>query len=220
MKKQFFIIALSFLAFTVHAQENEVQLHIKAESELYHKPLRLTASNLAPGAKLKWSLDVVDARDHKWHSEAFYIADQEGQIDLSTQPSVGGNYLGVYPMGLFWSLQSDDYHQIATHAGFMAKITLSQDEQVLVQDSIYRQSTRALDALGVKGFQKRDSIMANYYLPQSDEKLPAIIFLGGSGGNFRQERASLFPTEPYYIGGDLRNNVAYLILGGVEHGQL
>ena len=74
MKKQFFIIALSLLALTGHTQEKEAQLSIQADSELCHKPIHLTASNLHPGAKLKLSLDVVDARDHKWHSEAFYIA--------------------------------------------------------------------------------------------------------------------------------------------------
>ncbi|MEL6655331.1 MAG: acyl-CoA thioester hydrolase/BAAT C-terminal domain-containing protein [Bacteroidota bacterium] len=199
MKKQSLTIALLLLVLVGYAQEKKVELNLQADSELYHKPIHLTASNLHPGAKMKMSLDVTDAREHNWHSEALYIVDQAGQIDLSTQPSVGGNYLGIYPMGLFWSLQSDDYHQIATNGGFMAKVSLSADGQVLAQDSIYRQSTRALDALGIKGYQKRDSIVANYYLPKSDKKLPAIIFLGGSGGNFRQERASLFASEGFAV---------------------
>ncbi|MEO0875940.1 MAG: acyl-CoA thioesterase/BAAT N-terminal domain-containing protein, partial [Bacteroidota bacterium] len=155
MKKQSLTIALLLLVLVGYAQEKKVELNLQADSELYHKPIHLTASNLHPGAKMKMSLDVTDAREHNWHSEALYIVDQAGQIDLSTQPSVGGNYLGIYPMGLFWSLQSDDYHQIATNGGFMAKVSLSADGQVLAQDSIYRQSTRALDALGIKGYQKR-----------------------------------------------------------------
>ena len=199
MEKQLFIIALLLWSFMIHAQVTKAQLHVHTESELYHKPVHISASNLSPGKKLKFGLDAVDARGNEWHSEAYYIADGAGEIDLSRQPSVGGTYLGIYPMGLFWSLQCDDYHQIATNAGFTATITLSFEDQVLAQESIYRRSSRELDALGIQGLQKRDSIIANYYLPQSDKKLPAIIFLGGSGGNFRAERASLFASEGFAV---------------------
>lgn len=49
---------------------------------------------------------VGDAQD-KYHSIAHYIADEKGQIFLSKQPSVGGFYQGVEPMGFMWSLKAE-----------------------------------------------------------------------------------------------------------------
>lgn len=199
MKNQFSLLVLILLSLWSQAQENTVKLFIDQDTSLYHKPLQINASNLPAGAKVKFSLDLTDAKDYRWHAEAFYIVDKDGHIDLTSFPSVGGNYLGVYPMGLFWSMKSDDYHQIATNQGFAAKLSLSIDDKTLAQRSIYRQSTRELEKLDIQGLYKQDSITAVYYQPKSDKKLPAIIFLGGSGGNFRQERTSLYASEGFAV---------------------
>ena len=199
MKLKLFLFSFTLLSVFSQAQENAIQLQINQESDLYHKPLQISAFNLPPGKKVQFSLKLKDAKNHAWSSEAYYIADGKGEIDLATAPSVAGTYLGIHPMGLFWSLQSPDYHQIATNKGFEAIISLSIDGEIEVQETIHRTSTRELDQLEIQGVAKRDSIIANYYQPRSDKKLPAIIFLGGSGGNFRQERASLFASEGFAV---------------------
>ena len=128
-----------------------------------------------------FQLEGLDALELRWTAEEHYGADAQGRIDLAQAPSVGGSYLGIHPMGLFWSLKSTDYHQIATNQGLRATLRVSADGVQLAEKSFYRRSSRELDALGIRGFAKRDSIVANYYLPKSEQKLPAIIFLGGSG---------------------------------------
>lgn len=181
------------------AKQEKVELVITHESNLCHKPVRIKVSNLAPGVKAKFSLMAIDARENEWNSQAYYIADEQGNIDLSTMSSVGGSYRGVHPMGLFWSMKCDDYHQITTSKGFEATLTLSIDDAMIAKKTFYRRSTRELDELGIKGIPKRDSIIANYYLPSSDRKVPAIIYLGGSGGGFRQERSSLLASEGFAV---------------------
>lgn len=195
---------LSLLIFTLFfsftkAQKIEVEIIINQESNFYNKPIDIKVYNLPPSKKVKLSLNVIDAKEHSWNSYAFYISDKNGQIDLSTAASVGGSYLGIHPMGLFWSMKSKDYHQIATNKGFDTTITISIQEEILTQKSFYRQSSRELNKLNIQGVQKRDSIIANYYLPHSNKKLPAIIFLGGSGGNFRQERTTLYANEGFAV---------------------
>ena len=37
-------------------------------------------------------------------SYAHYVADDNGDIDLSVSPSYGGKYVGVDAMGIFWSM--------------------------------------------------------------------------------------------------------------------
>jgi len=214
MKNKLTFFICFFASLFCHAQKSEAEIIILQESDLYHKPLQIAAINLPAGKKVKFSLCVMDARHHVWNAEAFYIADKKGKIDLSTAPSIGGSYLGIHPMGLFWSLACKDYHQIATNEGFEATITLSIKGDTLAEETIYRQSTRALETIGIQELEIRDSIVANFYLPRSDDKLPAIIFLGGSGGNFRQERTSLFASEgfavldlKYFKGGGLPDGI-------------
>ncbi|MEO0775739.1 MAG: acyl-CoA thioesterase/bile acid-CoA:amino acid N-acyltransferase family protein [Bacteroidota bacterium] len=190
-------LVLSLPSGLLLAQDPMVELRIGPDSSLYHRPLHIEVAQLPPGQKVVFQLEVLDAKDHRWTAEAHYRADAQGRIDLAQAPSVGGSYLGIYPMGLFWSLKSTDYHQIATNQGLRATLRVSADGVQLTQKSFYRRSSRELDVLGIRGFAKRDSIVANYYLPKSEQKLPAIIFLGGSGGNFRQERTSLYASEGF-----------------------
>ena len=47
--------------------------------------------------------------------------------------------------------------------------------------------------------QLRDDFIADFYLPKAEDKRPAIIFLGGSGGQFRSERSTLFAIEGFAV---------------------
>ena len=40
-----------------------------------------------------------------FHSSAHYIANQAGCVFVNEQPSLGGSYTGLHPMGLLWSLE-------------------------------------------------------------------------------------------------------------------
>ncbi|MCP6565209.1 acyl-CoA thioesterase/BAAT N-terminal domain-containing protein, partial [Klebsiella pneumoniae] len=36
-----------------------------------------------------------------------YKASEEGEVDLERDASIGGDYMGVHPMGLLWSLKPE-----------------------------------------------------------------------------------------------------------------
>lgn len=192
-------IIIFFTTISVFAQSGKSKLIIEQQSDLYHKPVSIFANGLPKNQKVTFTLKATDAKNHSWNSKAIYISDSSGSIDLSKQPSIGGNYLGIEPMGLFWSMKSNDYHQIATNSGFKTTISISINDEVLDEKAIYRKSTRELDNLKISYIQKRDSIIANLYIPKSTNKIPAIIFLGGSGGGFRSERASLYASEGFAV---------------------
>jgi dienelactone hydrolase len=177
--------------------EDEPLLSITAESPYYYHPVSIKAENLPPRQRVGLSLEVEDAKEHDWHSMAYFLTNQEGSLDLSKHPSIGGSYEGLYPMGLFWSMKSETIHQIATNVGFTATFSLLVEGDTITQASIYRKSTRELD--GIKKLAKRDSIVADFYLPEAEELVPGIIFLGGSGGNLRAERTSLYASEGFAV---------------------
>lgn len=174
-------------------------IEVTPETSLYHKSLDIKIANVPPNQRVTLTLKTIDARSKAWKSTAVYISNNQGAIDLSEQPSIGGTYTGMHPMGLFWSLQSNEHHQIATNSGFDALLEVSINDKLIATKTIHRKSARELEYLHINAYQKRDSIIANYYLPSSTKKLPAIIFIGGSGGGFRQERSSLYASEGYAV---------------------
>ena len=48
---------------------------------------------------------AIDDSETAFESFAFYKADENGEVSLVSQPSLGGSYTGVEPMGLFWSME-------------------------------------------------------------------------------------------------------------------
>ncbi|MEO1654210.1 MAG: acyl-CoA thioester hydrolase/BAAT C-terminal domain-containing protein [Bacteroidota bacterium] len=175
------------------------QLLIQPDSSLYHQPLHIKVQSFPANQEIKITLKAKDARGSQWKSEAIYRSNPQGIIDLSKDKSLAGSYRGIHPMGLFWSLQSPDYHQFTTNKGFWAEFEIYQQDNLLSRKKVFRESTRSLNALNINYIQKRDSIIADFYLPDTCQNCPAIIFLGGSGGGFRQERASLLASEGYAV---------------------
>jgi dienelactone hydrolase len=161
--------------------------------------LHIEAKKIDPGKQVKIKVNAIDAEGNEWTSSAVFVADSFGIVNPAKSEAVSGSYTGVYPMGLFWSMKSNDDHQIATGKGYTATITIHVNDTTVANKTIYRRSTRELDVLNIRGTEIRDEIIANYYLPKSEKRLPAIIFLGGSGGQFRQERSSLLASEGFAV---------------------
>jgi len=61
-------------------------------------------AGLGPGQPVTLRAVVSDERGCLFQSCAHYRADGRGELHLGTDASHGGNYTGVEPMGLFWSL--------------------------------------------------------------------------------------------------------------------
>ena len=119
------------------------------DSTLYHTPLVIELTGLEPGSEASLSLKVVDAEGIFWQSTALFTADTEGTINTSKTSSQYGSYIGLHPMGLFWSMESEDDHQIATGSGYTAELIALQGIDTLATTSFYRRSTREMDALGI-----------------------------------------------------------------------
>ena len=197
LMRNLLVTLLILLSALSYGQNSKATILVNEDSTLYHKPLSIKITGLPKQTLTTIRMKIIDTKAHLWTSKAIYKSDKYGLIDLSRDASLGGSYYGKHPMGLFWSLESEDYHQIATSKGFSAEITVELNHKIITSKTIYRISTRALKSLNIKKIELRDSIVANYYIPNTEDGklLASIIFLGGSGGNFREERASLFASE-------------------------
>ncbi|NWH60395.1 ACOT3 thioesterase, partial [Geococcyx californianus] len=71
---------------------------------LADEPVETCVSGLGAGQAVTLRAVAADERGCLFESCAQYRADGHGQLHLATDPSHGGDYSGVEPMGLFWSL--------------------------------------------------------------------------------------------------------------------
>lgn len=50
---------------------------------------------------------LKDEKGLSFQSRAFYRTDEDGELDLTRASALGGDYVGVHPMGPFWSLKPE-----------------------------------------------------------------------------------------------------------------
>ena len=65
----------------------------------------ITVSNLSPEQLVTLRARTNDDSKIVFESFAQYKVDKNGEALVSSQPSLGGSYTGVEPMGLFWSMK-------------------------------------------------------------------------------------------------------------------
>src|SRR5277367_2546322 len=70
--------------------------------------VRVCVRGLPAAALISIQAATDDDQVRRWNSLARFRADSAGVIDASVGESLGGSYLGVAPMGLFWSMESAD----------------------------------------------------------------------------------------------------------------
>lgn len=83
------------------------QLTATPASALADEPVHIRATGLAPLQMVTLTASLKDETGNLFRSKAFYRANEAGELDLKQAPSFGGDYVGVHPMGLFWSLKPE-----------------------------------------------------------------------------------------------------------------
>lgn len=85
-----------------------------------------------------------------WRSDATFVADPDGRVDLTRMAPTSGSYSGVAPMGLVWSLQRDDpsvqppqVASTARPAPIEAELTVQIDGTVVARATVPRHALAA-----------------------------------------------------------------------------
>ena len=80
-------------------------ISVEPNSSLVDKKVKILVSGLEPNQNVTLQARMVGEKGEVFESYAHYIADKDGGIDVRSDPSFGGAYLGVEPMGLLWSMK-------------------------------------------------------------------------------------------------------------------
>ncbi|XP_055496768.1 acyl-coenzyme A thioesterase 5-like [Leucoraja erinacea] len=154
---------------------------------------------------------ALDEREQIFDSYAHYRADSHGLLDITHSPSLGGDYLGVVPMGLLWTLSPATmempYQKLRPYTnliGMPMRIDLflhsghSQTRvvpgQILAKQTIERWYSKP----GVRWIKLREgSIRGSLFLPPGDGQFPGVIDLFGDEGGLTEFRACLLASRGF-----------------------
>ncbi|XP_060627153.2 bile acid-CoA:amino acid N-acyltransferase [Anolis sagrei] len=186
-----------------------VHLTVTPGSTLADAPVWICASGLVPSQTVTLHASLTDERGVQFESRAFYQANDAGEVDLKKTPALGGDYIGVWPMGLFASLKANKkFHRLMKRdvmgSPFHIQISLFGPFKILTSLTDVPLATSTVErwyvAPGVERFQiKTGRVRGALFVPPGPGPFPGVIDLfGGSGGLF-EFRASLLASKGFVV---------------------
>jgi dienelactone hydrolase len=185
-------IVLFMISATVFAETNRPQITITPGEAMMDQKVTIRLQNFIPDQVITLHTRLSYQGD-QWISEATYRVNSRGVIDLNTQPSLGGSYKGVEPMGLFWSLAPSG-EKLGERAANIMQITATINNHlmaageflpILVRPGIIKRMVRSNDLVGT------------FYYPRAPGSYPGVIVLDGPEGGLNETQAATLAAHGY-----------------------
>lgn len=166
---------------------------------LIDEPRRIAVSGLCPDQIVAITARTRRAGGVTWMSQATFMADAQGVIDLTRDAPVGGDYAMVAAMGLVWSQQpvgSASNELFADDVTGPLETTLTAETAEGTRfEAMFRQH---FVSPGVKRREIRDEgLVGTLFTPAGQGPHPAVVVLNGSGGGINEPRAALLASRGY-----------------------
>ncbi|KAF5917746.1 hypothetical protein HPG69_013583 [Diceros bicornis minor] len=173
-----------------------IQLTATPASALMDEPVHIRVTGLPPLQIVTLMASLKDEMGNVYRSKAFFKANEAGELDLEQDPACGGDYVGVHPMGLFWSMKSERPFCRLIKRDVMNSpfwVTLDLYDSVCLQDSVTLQP-RARQTL-----QRWFSVpeVQRVQIREGEGPFPGIIDLFGGIGGLVEFRASLLAARGF-----------------------
>ena len=192
-----------------------IHFEISPSPAYVDEDVRVSVRGLAASSLVSVQAATEDDQRRRWSSLARFRADSGGVIDTSLHESVGGSYLGMAPMGLFWSMESaaasaDGSSSFAKNdsspdrvdfevvldggviaraslaRNFLAPGTVTRDLKIPSQAEGLGAGPRTEAASGVG-----ETTVGRLFIPPGRGPHPVVIVLSGSGGGFDLDKAAV-----------------------------
>ncbi|KAF3843911.1 hypothetical protein F7725_015959 [Dissostichus mawsoni] len=168
------------MLFRMDMKQHCVKLSVQPSRGLVDEKFTVLVQNLLPEFQLTVHALHQCEDGHSWEAFAHYTADTTGTVNVSQDPSLGGTYSGVEPMGLLWSLRPG--HQTEC---FLDQVLLA---SVVVE--------RWYMAPGVRRVPITEGrLTATLFLPSGPGPFPGLLDLWGGGGKLVEYRAALLASH-------------------------
>ncbi|NXN96387.1 ACOT5 thioesterase, partial [Rhinopomastus cyanomelas] len=170
--------------------------------------LETRVAGLGPGQPVTLRAVAGDACGRLFQSCAQYQADGRGELHLGSDPALGGDYRGVEPMGLFWSLapasMEKPYQRLVPSVGSPMKVEVLVHQGHSAPGAIpgplmaKAEVERWFAAPGVRRIRlKEGGVRGSLFLPPGDGPFPGVIDMYGDEGGLIEFRSSLLATRGF-----------------------
>ncbi|XP_045161068.2 acyl-coenzyme A thioesterase 1-like [Mercenaria mercenaria] len=206
---------------------------VDKEDPLVDEVIKIIIKGLQKNQHVTVRAEVVE-KDQVFAGSGSFVADDNGTVDISEQPSTCGTYKGVSSMGLFWSIRSSPsmpqgLKLVKRNASsallteltvFPGQLTFEQTYNSNVKPMLQKTMRRWYMARGVQKIPVRSGrIRGTLFLPPGRGPFPGIIDLFGMTGGCVEYRAALLASRgfaaihlPYFLYDDLAKDLSELEL--------
>lgn len=180
-----------------------VSMSVSPQAALLDQPVTVAVHGLPAGVRTTVTATAEDRGGTTWSASAKFEATSAGVVSLD-QPSLGGSYSGVNPMGLFVFMSPDPSDPENTvflnpDAGYDVTLQATVGRRVVATATARRQTPAAVGVVEKQLRPADGGIYGNLYLPKdTSARRPAVLVFGGSdGGLARAFDASLLAAHGY-----------------------
>ncbi|KAI5627046.1 peroxisomal acyl-CoA thioesterase 2b like 3 [Silurus asotus] len=165
--------------------------------------------DLQPGLRVTLQALLQSEDGDFWEAFGHYVSDETGHVTVSKDPSLGGSYEGVEPMGLLWSMKpipgsrtglrfrkKDVYTPMDVHISvYEDHLTEGFREKPPIALVV---TQRWYTAPGIQRVNVTDKgLKAALYIPPGPGPFPAVLDLWGGGGGLVEYRSALLASRGY-----------------------
>ncbi len=179
------------------------QITITPVSALIDENVQIILSSFAPSACVTLRARTQDDAGKEWVSQATFVTDENGTLDVSTRPPLIGTYQDADPMGLFWSMhlsqpltkkQSPRFVKTKLTVPTTVTFTARFDEEIVATAQVERLHI----ASGVtETIVRKNGLIGKFYQPAGQCPHPGMLVLSGSDGLIRDRGAALLASHGY-----------------------
>ncbi|KAI5937540.1 Acyl-coenzyme A thioesterase 2, mitochondrial [Manis javanica] len=176
-----------------------------ASRSLWDKPVRIAVRGLAPEQTITLRSSLRDEKGALFRAHAHYRADAAGLLDLTRAPALGGSFLGLEPMGLFWALEPEKpllrlvKRDVRTPMAVELEVLDRHEQEAgrLLGRAVHE---RVFLGPGVRREPVRAGrVRGTLFLPPEPGPFPGIVDIFGAGGGLVEYRASLLAEKGFAV---------------------
>lgn len=161
-------------------------------------PRRISLRGFAPGKPVTVIATLRQNDASTWRSEAVFVADQDGGVDIASTAPVSGTYAGIAAMGLVWSMRQTGE---ALMEGGPFDQTAAQTVHLTAEAAGSRAEASFVQLFLAPGVEvtaiRENGIVGTLFTPPGPGPHPLVVVLAGSGGGLMEARAALFAAHGY-----------------------
>ena len=175
------------------------KLEIQPTDALIDAPVSIQLTGLLAEQQVTLCAEMANYLGCTWASQATFVADQHGCVDVADQRPIAGTYEQPDAMGLFWSMTpirgaEPEGIYLTSIASLHVRFTAEVNGSVIASGQV----DRWLMAPNVSRTEVRDEgLVATLFRPRDSGTHPTVIVVGGSGGGLWEAPAALLASHGF-----------------------